>query len=324
MTKLVLHIGLPKTATTAIQETLSKNKILLSENSILYPSVSSCHTVPFVTLFKKSRADHPILKLKSEQEISELERQYFVAISSEFDNSDADQIVISGEGISKFDELELSELKKWLKLWVDDIEVVVYLRDPINHCVSATQQLLKTGTSLNKLMSNPPVTDWEKTFKRIFSVFGQENVTVRLFENAVRNTGGIVGDFCQLLDIPEHIKVSIAQSTVRVNDSLSLEGALFIDRVNTFEGYTPNIAFARKITGRRFDLPINVKKRIFEATRSSVTFVEQSLGVKMYSYCAEELDSSVTTSDFEENSVTNMVEALVNHGLDNRRFLFKT
>jgi len=321
MKKLLLHVGLPKTATTTIQETLYANHRRLLKNRVLYPSIRSNHTGPLVTLFKKS---HPSVRRKSERRVLKLERQYRDEMGSEINKKDHDQIVISGEGISHFNYSELVELRDWLSGWVDEIQIVIYLRDPISHCASAIQQMVKVGRELENLLPHPPITFFDTVLEKFFSVFGQEHINARTFESAITAEHGIMGDFCTLLKAPDSVKKRIAESSTRVNESLSLEGALFIDHINKHDGYRPNTDFASKIPGRKFDLPIEVKQHIFAETRESVKFVEETLGIDLYSYTLDSLKSSVTEKDFHESSIFNIADGLIAYGLDNEPVLIES
>jgi hypothetical protein len=117
MARVILHVGSPKTGTTAIQRTLSKNRAaLLREHGILYPE-------PAVT---DGAAHHNLvyeLGLKALRFKPALGG--WGAIKDIVDNTDARTVVISAEGLLRLSRDIAPKLHSWAG---HQFEVIIYFR----------------------------------------------------------------------------------------------------------------------------------------------------------------------------------------------------
>ena len=154
--KIILHIGLGKTGTSSIQETLQNNINKLKENGILYLGIMF-ENAP-IKLFPWQRrggttefyaTDRP------EDQLLDLIRR----ISSEVDSKKFQTVVISNEWFSGSDyEFKRNEpvANAFLKLQSEghDITVVAYIRDSVSWAISAYQQWgIKHKTTLAEIQS---------------------------------------------------------------------------------------------------------------------------------------------------------------------------
>jgi hypothetical protein len=132
--ELVLHIGMPKTGTTSIQESLHVNRALLSARGIFIPtSLGRRNHRRFSTIFEKSLSNHgsdfsskePSLSQKQEQDAENLMRfEEEVRLASGHR-----KFVISSEQMSwRYEPKEIQRLATVCSKYFDIITVVLFLR----------------------------------------------------------------------------------------------------------------------------------------------------------------------------------------------------
>lgn len=239
--RCILHIGMPKTGTSSIQESFSNyfNKENIDKTDTLYvPFKNSNHGAAICTLFggkkhlerfyiSKGRDNNYIEKVKKE----EMEKLEF-AISSK-----ASTIIISGEAILTLEKEHLINLKNFLNKYCN-IEVVAYIRPIYSYISSAFQQNIKHHNfkEFNIKNSYPK---YKKRFEKFDNIFG-ENLYLWKFEAKKLYSNDVVIDFSNRLSLSfDKSKI------VRVNEALSLEAVKFL--------------YLYKIKNRRMDIKENRK-----------------------------------------------------------------
>src|SRR5215204_4844767 len=111
MTKLIVHVGMPRTGTTAIQNTLALNKEIFVEKGALYPEAGrfpgqSAHHALFYSAMKKfhhsSWLPYPHITFED----------HVLALRSEISNLNPDWAILSSELIwEECDEEFLSRIR---------------------------------------------------------------------------------------------------------------------------------------------------------------------------------------------------------------------
>lgn len=215
MSRLIIHIGMPKTGTSSIQETLFNLGVL---GAYRYADLGVANHGGIITsvFAEDPSAWHGHRVAGSSPK--EVERYYQKALASldTVRNAHGQQI-ISGEGIWHMSEMALVKLRDYFASHFEYIKIVGYVRPPITFMASSFQQLVKNH-GLSKLSVGAHYPPYRGKFEKFDRVFGQENVTLRLFDPKRLVGGDAVVDFCQLLG--ESIS---SENIQRVNESLSLE-----------------------------------------------------------------------------------------------------
>ena len=181
--KLWLHIGVHKTATTAIQHSLLESTKSLREAGILYPVsgrvMGAQHQLAW-SLLEDVPAHYPASKLSTEQLISD-----FVA---EFAASECGQAIISSEDFCLVDKHlpadRAQNLARLARLLSDfDVTVVVAVRaqaDFINSCLKQAIKAYDTRMLPHSVQSVrayfAPVIDYSQLLARWAAHFGPENI----------------------------------------------------------------------------------------------------------------------------------------------------
>lgn len=208
--QLILHVGMHKTGTTSIQQSLDG----FSGAGIRYVRLSDQnHTRPMAAAFAPE--DSPDERRRSghtAEQIARLKEDTRVRLHSELSNEEFHTFVISGEGLVYLPPASLRELRKFLLGYVDRIHVFAYVREPVGYSCSAFQQRVKAGYG-GYALGQP---NYRNRFARFISVFGRENICFKVFSRNTLHDGSVVADFCKHWDIPLE-----AGREVRSNESLS-------------------------------------------------------------------------------------------------------
>jgi dTDP-4-dehydrorhamnose reductase len=146
--KLILHLGLAKTGTSAIQETLHTNRQnLLDRHSILYPGKDGSH-FHLQSLFSprpETLREIQILGLSNKAEVAEFVAQYRSDFLAEIEACQPDVIVISSEYFVSMSVVELSAMREFLMTVAERIFAFCYVRDPWEFSVSMLQEMIRSG-----------------------------------------------------------------------------------------------------------------------------------------------------------------------------------
>ncbi len=187
----VLHVGMPKTGTTAIQRALYG----YDDGSCRYADLGeSNHSVALNMAFgdlkqmdteagQGSYADHAI-------EIQKAMREK-VAVSL---SAKGDRVVFSGENIWTMDEASLRLLRNFLLERSERIQLVLFVRDPLTWAASWTQQVIKQGLELRTdVISAHP----RERYTRLARVFGAQAIEVFRYEDVEEQDGDAVTFFAR-------------------------------------------------------------------------------------------------------------------------------
>lgn len=291
MAELFLHIGLPKTGTTTIQQTFFENRKALSENfGIYYPGFAPNHGTNFYSIFCERPHKYGVNVAKGRatpEEVREFNSAKFEKIRRHLKKNTCRKLVISGERLSALHADGIARLRKFLGEFSEKQRVIVYVREPVGLATSLTQQLLKTSNTLESLMADPPTTHYRKSIERFISEFGRANVDIRIFDEAIQQPHGLMGDFMAALGESPELAGKIEEK--RSNASMSMEAALILSAVQHNREFLPgkplNIGFARKfvqllmdIPGSRFMLPAKLAEVCRKRAADDIRWLEKQLG----------------------------------------------
>jgi len=215
--RCILHIGMPKTGSSSIQETLDKENEI-EECEYLKIGPSSNHSTIIYSLFSKRpelhhahRAEH-----RTKGQVEEFVRYHKEQLRVTLTSIRSKQYIISGEDILFLDEDELSALRSYLLQFSSEIFVIAYVRPPLSFMQSAFQQNIKEGDLRFGIAGYYP--QYRNRFEKFDRVFGRDNVLLIKFHPDSLLAGDVVVDFCH------RIGISIKNKNIpRVNESISLE-----------------------------------------------------------------------------------------------------
>lgn len=230
MSTIYIHAGTPKTGTSAIQFFCSKNRRLLKEKGVCYPSLG--FEFPGIGVNRNGHfmnrriTDDSKKRLRDEEEalvsqgLEKIEK-----LINKYPN-----IVLSDEQFWNNKEMNTEKWTFYKEKFAQmgaELKVIVYLRrqDLLIQSYWA-QQVKETMTiSFKKYIESEKYkyfkVDYEKRLEEIAEGVGKENMIVRVYEKQQYYGGSILSDFLHIFDIEMTDEFKQPEKTVNV----SLDGA---------------------------------------------------------------------------------------------------
>ncbi|WP_350333168.1 hypothetical protein [Coralliovum pocilloporae] len=162
--KLILHSGMGKTGTSALQVALHRNKEALLERGVLYPELSGPVSHSDLTLLVMKSRHYPFprgfrrVPTAELDERRELAREKLLALKSP--PSGVEIIILSTEYIFYLTRESQLELKELLMQITPDIQTCAWIRPPISYYFSLMSQRAK---AIGGVDGAPPINPTEFT-----------------------------------------------------------------------------------------------------------------------------------------------------------------
>jgi hypothetical protein len=279
--KLTLHVGLPKTATTFVQHTLSAEKAWLAERGVIYPGDSlEHHDLPkLVGLVAAGR-------LKYLRPLDLL----LAGFASEVAGSGRDHVLISSEYLIETQPAELALLDEKLRQHfpaLREVRVLCYVREPIAFSTSFCQQVVK---SAHQRLSQFYETPWPLNLRDCLShhvgQFGREAVDLRKFHPDSLKNGDILDDFLDALGVDGQglnrqrgsLNTALTDQAVQIADALAAIRPLKDRRRRYRRDYRRML---EAIEGDRFVLPEAVQDRVIAMSGDDLAMLKQDFGIEL-------------------------------------------
>ena len=223
--KIILHIGPPKTGTTAIQGALMQNRRALLEAGALYfvDPVETAWALPMIY----HREDEMLPALRAHfwsiKEAQAWSTRAWTALENQINRLKPHTLILSSEHFASM-QLRVPAMLEHLRTFSNDIDVVAYVRDPASLYCSYVDQQLRGGTRLNNLPSPwdykyPPV----GRVKRYLDAVGPDRMHVQAFDRKHLHGGDIVADFVHVLN--GKLGLGLPQLQVGGSPNTALSGA---------------------------------------------------------------------------------------------------
>ena len=144
MTKIFIHVGMPKTGTTAIQSTLNKNEAMLSQHGVIYPksgrSSNAAHHHAFFLSACSNRAAIRTPLPSPEHSFSEYAEQ----MKKEITEAKSSKAFLSSELLWNSKAFDATSMIRIRDAFSDfDVALIAYLRPDKEHSLSGYQQRIK-------------------------------------------------------------------------------------------------------------------------------------------------------------------------------------
>jgi len=291
--RCILHIGMHKTGSSSIQASLGG----FEDDSFVY----------YKNMGKETNHGGDIFKLLGTDGLDRTERDDWVR-SRSGKTSPGDELtrqhlkqqlcalngrtlLVSAEGMTFLSREELQELANFLRNWVDEIQIVAYVRPLAGYITSLGQQFLKngreTGLNLEQLAC-----DYEGIYSKFDDVFGRENVHLWKFFPESFPSHCVVQDFCRRL------KISLPKDRiVRVNDSLSKQAVSLLytyykyavgDRVTLSRSELMLIREGLEaLEDDKFRFSPDVVKSVLKKREKDIFWMEKRLGESLFEELGE-------------------------------------
>lgn len=208
--KVILHMGTPKTGTTALQNALTSSADCLRKAKFFfeqYPYTSN-HVV-FLDREKRRFMETYQTYGDNGCHIVSEEQMYIYPVHNFIRfllNAGKDKLLT----VEKYCDLRERFLRKLRNIYSgNDIDIVLYLRRQDSFLESWTKQIVKTlkvGVPLGRVKDYLSIyCDYEMNLNLIKSVFHDANITVRIYDKKYLAGGNSIADFaaCTRIPIPE-------------------------------------------------------------------------------------------------------------------------
>lgn len=321
-----LHAGIGKTGTSSIQRALFDNvKVLENNFDILFPiefddprPFKGNHTLLLSSLFMKeaeSKRANVLAGFHTPELLEAANNRVLSAYKDSFENSPASNLLLSAEGVSRFNRDSMSKLSRWLYSFSEKVVVIVCLRHPTHAINSMVQQHVKAGGVLEEIYQDPPYYPFQSLFTSLADCFGRENIIPYDFGCALKHNDGIIGAFLDQINISSDL---ISQRREKTNQSMSQEAVVLLSSLNkqypSIKGKAlgamrtrNDIIFFKSIPGQKFCVPKSVIDKLSVAVSPQLEWLK-----KEYSLVLEPLavDSREDQHHFSEEAIDHIAVKL--------------
>lgn len=235
MATFFLHIGMNKTASSAIQKCFHDNRRKVrGATGVDYAPLPSANHTRFLQAYflPAGRETANAARRRRRDWYEEGYDERFAAFLDYLAASarKGRDVLLSGEGATSIPPDELARLRDIALERFDRVVVLAFVRPLQAFARSACAQRISTGRPLEHFLKTPPLPNYRTRFEPFFDVFGRDNVRLRVFEPDAL----IGGDpFQTLLDMMEVDRGRLSRLVApRANVTLRLTASKFLARLN--------------------------------------------------------------------------------------------
>jgi hypothetical protein len=275
MKRALIHVGLPKTGTTAIQSALVEHRQVLASYGLHHPETAHFNHPATIARFHPAGTRHWYF------ERSGISPEIALALSGELWRQvtcvDSD-VILSCEFLYDLGTGTAAMARAFEEAGFEPI-FIAYVRHPVDAATSASQQELKSGTiTLEHALWQP---GWHDA-KASLSAFVDAGVNVVVRDFGQASERGVTHDLFRAIG---YDRLAEAIPRQEVNNGLTMDGVILADlhaRYLKEHGMEP---FPRELVhhvgSSRFALPQTSKLRVREASREEVRWLSATFGVEL-------------------------------------------
>ena len=223
---VVLHIGMHKTGTTSIQQSLSGfddgHTAYADLRHLRGPQIN--HGYGLTAMFREDPRPFGIHRRmgRSAAALASIRKAWLRRLDAALAMT-REQLILSGEAIATLKEPELQALRDYLLDRAERVQVIAYVREPVGYISSMYQQHIKMGQ--RRMLTMLPAPRYRQKLEKFQHLFGAENVTFRPFDRD-RMVGGST-----LTDFADQIGIAAPADNVVANESYSLDAIRLLWRM---------------------------------------------------------------------------------------------
>lgn len=283
MVKATVHIGIPKTGTTSIQDFLAENADVLKNHKIAVPHLFGARNHFLLAAFCADDGRAGQFPMPSgafgEQPEKYWKRKFARRLIQELKSyGSATNVVFSSEHLASRLVLrrEIERLHELLSPFFEEISIELYLRRQDRLAQSRRSTALKAGFMPECVGVNPPAFyDFKRLLDVWSEVFGRENIKVHNFDRLIVSHGSIVQHFAGQLELLKDESLVYAS---KKNESLTLQAQQLLRLINK---HLPPIKNLNSASRNRFRQIIitsleQMDGDVFSLTRSQAKSVVNS------------------------------------------------
>lgn len=258
--KIIVHIGMPKTGSTALQDCLQASRAQLAECGLLYPRnprgcrFNNHRLLAAQVLAFKNLPRHMTRRTGyTPANIDAKVREFLATLHRQIAIERPDGLILSAESLfRRLPPARYRDLRRTYRALGTERQFVAYLRKPSEQYLSLLQQDLRAAAGVRR--PDPP--EYRKVLKSYMACFGRAAVAARLFDRAHLERGDIVADFCTHALAGFGLDPAKLNTAGRPNQTLSAESMDILARYwgDFPAGPADADARAREATGLRHAL----------------------------------------------------------------------
>jgi hypothetical protein len=277
--KAFVHVGMPKTGTTAVQTALSQSRAQLATVGLIYPGQEIDHVL-LVPEFHQAGSSHYYYNQRGE-----LPEQYLPRVQALLDDitgcakENCSDIIVSSEYLHNLNHSALTCLDRFFADLELEMVVVCVVRHPVDAATSGIQQSVKQGgDKLVELYKNPTWHSARETLKTSIDALGRRRVIAIDFGESQQM--GVERFLLQSIGYQKAVNII---ETARINEGLSMAAVHLCDAHNELAKAQPLIMHERgyifSIGGARFQLPAHVADKVRSESQEEVTWLRENFGL---------------------------------------------
>ena len=276
-----IHIGLPKTGTTAVQAAFLNARVALRAEGFHYLSGDRNHGERLCLAFwdKPDALRLAGLRWKDGEAAEAHRTDVQSALANEIDQAEHANLILSAEDLSTFRVSEVKRLGRFLERRFDRVHVVTYLRDPLEWITSAAQQAVKwSGDLLEDLFDRPRLPEFAERIEPWQRMFGKDAVLLRVYgeREVVRDISEIVGLSAPLPPGPRLNEALSHRSVIALSHVNSVRPPFVDARHNPFRSFS--LVRDCRLPGDRFTLPRETVEAYAVLLEEERAWAHQNLG----------------------------------------------
>jgi hypothetical protein len=290
MRELFLHVGMHKTGTSSIQQTLFDHRPLLQEAGLSYWGAEPNHSVSIVAAFHEEPHLYHMNRRAGRhtpEAATAWGRECRARLEAFLAEAPGPRLILSGEDIAMLSPAATDELLALVGRHVGRTTVLGFVRPPRSFMVSVFQQRVRGGSTLEDF-GNGIATGYRRRFRKYIGHPGVAGLKFQLYERAALKGGCSIATFLELCGAPPELypKLELRQLNVtasRLGVVLNLaaneavpvflaDGAANPDR-------SPLLArFLEDVAGRRLELPPAMLAAWLRQAQPDIAWMEERLG----------------------------------------------
>ena len=222
----ILHIGAPKTGSTAIQHALRG----YDDGTTFYATFKdTSHSHMVQTAFHSDYWNENLWKRMGfrAEDFRRKKAEYLAEFSAMLNRRDRNRIVVSAENTFGLENADKTKLVEFIRRHGWKVRVVAYVREPAGWAAAWLSEQLRNGNWERIPCKIDP--QYRHGLETFAGLLPPECLHVRPFDRDRLAEGDVIADFCQILGLDLS---RIAASRTRMNESLPLPAAKLLFRFN--------------------------------------------------------------------------------------------
>ena len=288
---LFLHVGMHKTGTSAIQNTLFAQRALLAEHGFGYFDAVVNHSALVFMAFaeRPERSWHAArVGMKDPATLAATAAANRDRLQAFLERSPHPKLIISGEEISSLDPGGARRMLEFFRRHVGRITVIGFVRPPRSFIASALQQRIKGGKTVATI-GQRLYPAYRNRFSPYLQAGDLAETVLQMYAPGELVAGCSVATLLSLIGAPPglHGQLTVRQENASMSRTAVALCLAMNEQVPIFRNGLPNQERAKglldilmRVPGPRFTMPAAVLDQLAArpAVREDIAWMEQALG----------------------------------------------